>query len=315
MFNTPILFLIFNRPDTTKQVLAKIRAVKPKNLYIAADGPRPGKEGEDDLCKETKRSVLEGIDWDCEVKTLFRKENKGCGLAVSEAITWFFENVEEGIILEDDCLPSLSFFYYSEYCLNRYRNNFTIMHIGGNNFIDAKRGNNTYFYSAFNHVWGWATWRRAWNFYKYDLKKINMEEIHRTVNYYFPLPLSEQWLSFYKSLLVNEIDTWDYQWTFCIWLNRGLSIYPNVNLVSNIGFGPGATHTIDATNKFSNLPCYEIERISSPDSSERNKKADIRTSDIVFGFKIEKRTDSFLRKSYSKFHSILGSVSRHLKYT
>jgi FkbM family methyltransferase len=294
MFNTPILFLIFNRPETTVKVFERIRTIKPSRLYVAADGPRPDKEGEAALCNQSRQIVLDGIDWDCEVKTLFREVNLGCGAAPSSAITWFFEHEEAGIILEDDCLPSLYFFSYAAYCLERYQHNPEIMHIGGNNFLGRSWGDHTYFYSAYNHVWGWATWRRAWELYKFDLLAFDETKVYRSLNKYFPKEISKGWFSFYESLaqdlkekLERKCDFWDYQWSFCIWLNQGLCIYPNSNLVSNIGFGPGATHTFDTSHEFSNLPCHELNTISSPPYIKRNKEADIITSDVVFSIKSE----------------------------
>ena len=137
MFNTPILFVIFNRLDTTFKVFEKIREIKPKKLYIAADGPRKQIEGENEKCAKV-RSIETLVDWDCEVKTLFQSENLSCGPAVSTAISWFFNNEEQGIILEDDCLPNTSFFHFCEEMLNYYKENETIMHIGGTNFQDGR---------------------------------------------------------------------------------------------------------------------------------------------------------------------------------
>ncbi|WP_162426447.1 FkbM family methyltransferase [Pontibacter pudoricolor] len=299
-FSTPILFIIFKRPDTTAQVFRQIRAVKPSKLFVAADGPRVDKEGEAVLCEKTRQVVLDNIDWDCEVHTLLRDDNLGCGLGPSSAISWFFDHVEEGIILEDDCLPSLSFFSYAAYCLDKYRNNLKIMHIGGNNFLGRKWGDASYFYSAYNHVWGWATWRRSWELYNYNLQALDESKLRSALGNYFPWSIRNSWFNYYKSLLERKIndrenrwDFWDYQWTFCIWLNQGLCVYPNVNLVSNIGFGPGATHTLDITNKFNSLASQELEAISSPHNIKRNKEADILTSQVVFKFKMKKLSQKY----------------------
>jgi len=156
---TPVLFLIFKRLDTTKQVFEQIKKAKPPRLYIAADGPRDYVEGEAEKVKAAREYVLSNIDWNCEVKTLFREKNLGCGKAVSEAITWFFENEEQGIILEDDTVPSQSFFWFCEELLNRYKDEKKVWHIGGTNFQDGIiRGNGDYYFSALNHIWGWASW-------------------------------------------------------------------------------------------------------------------------------------------------------------
>ncbi|PRY15775.1 hypothetical protein CLV24_102402 [Pontibacter ummariensis] len=314
-FNTPILFLIFNRPETTKIVFDQIRAARPSRLYLAADGPRKEKKGERSICEETRRSVLDNIDWDCEVRTLLRNENLGCGVAPSTAITWFFENEEAGIILEDDCLPSLSFFRFAEYCLQKYWHNPQVMHIGGNNFLDRKWGDSSYFYSAYNHIWGWATWRRAWELYNFNLQSFNNNEVRQALKQYFPRSISRGWYDLYVSLLKNKNidqeykwDFWDYQWTFCIWMNKGLCIYPNVNLVSNIGFGPSATHTFDVTHKFNNLPHHELESISSPRTFKRNKKADITSSENVFALKAKSHVSLKVKEIYGKFSAFWKGI-------
>ena len=163
MFSTPILFMIFNRPDTTQQVFAKIRGQKPKFLFIAADGPRANHPADAELCQAT-RNVALNIDWECEVKTLFREENLGYGVAPAEAITWFFENVEQGIILEDDIDTDPSFFTFCEELLNYYKNDEQIMRISDSYFfadLKPKDTVNSYYFSKQIHGWGWATWRRC----------------------------------------------------------------------------------------------------------------------------------------------------------
>ena len=167
---TALLFLVFNRPDTTTQVFKKIRQAKPPRLYVASDGPRDGNS--DDKKKVTKvREIATKVDWPCEVKTLFRDKNLGCKKGVSTAITWFFEHEEQGIILEDDCVPNLDFFTFCENLLQRYDKDERISTITGNNFQDGKwRGNASYYFSKYNHCWGWATWRRSWKNYDGDIK-------------------------------------------------------------------------------------------------------------------------------------------------
>ena len=168
-FDVPILFLVYNRPDTTATVFEEIRKQKPKQLFVAADGPRTDMPGDAEKCKNTRELVMNGIDWECETKTLFRDNNLGCGLAVSNAITWFFKNVEEGIILEDGTLPDQSFFTYCKVLLEKYRYDDKLKMISGNNFQQGKwRGDGSYYFSAYSHIWGWASWRRTWK--EYDLK-------------------------------------------------------------------------------------------------------------------------------------------------
>lgn len=263
-FRTPILFLIFNRPEITQSVFEEIKKQKPKYLYVTADGARPNVEEDIEKCKATRKLVIDGIDWDCEVKTLFRDENLGCGIAVSEAITWFFENVEQGIILEDDCLPHPSFFAYCETLLERYSDDDEIMSISGNNFQEGIiRGDGSYYFSSHPHIWGWATWKRSW--LKYDFEMKNWQEYKENRLLFKCNGNQEQyayWQCVFQKIYDGEINTWDYQLTFASWFENKLNILPNVNLVKNIGFGNNATHTRDSNNKFSNMNieayCNEI---------------------------------------------------------
>ena len=276
MFQTPILFLIFNRPDSTKLVFESIRSIKPAKLYIAADGARKHKVGEDLLCKDT-RSIIDLIDWECEIKTLFRNENLGCKIAVSSAIDWFFENEEQGIILEDDCLPNESFYIYCETLLNYYASDERIMHISGNNFQDGNvRGNGSYYFSNYNHIWGWATWKRAWKAYNVDLSFLTETEIETLIEKQFDTKKERLfWNNIFKKVINKTIGTWDYQWTYAVWKNNGLSILPNKNMIANIGFNNNGTHTsgVDILG-LSNMKTFSISNIKHPTKIEINKKAD-----------------------------------------
>ena len=238
MFDVPILFLVFNRPDTTRQVFERIKAIKPTRLFIAADGPRLGNSNDTKGCAEVK-SIVSAIDWSCEVHTLFREENLGCGKAVSGAITWFFENVEEGIILEDDTLPSPSFFSYCRHLLKEYRNDDNVMHIGGCNFDFFKRfkAKGTYFFANLSHIWGWATWRRAWQKYDFDMKDFESKIDTLDCDRVFKNVLQKTY--------TKEINTWDYQWMYAIYANNGKTVIPQKNLISNLGFREDATHTTE----------------------------------------------------------------------
>jgi hypothetical protein len=261
MFNTPILFLIFNRPDTTAIVFDKIKQQKPSRLYIAADGAREGKEGEKQKCEAARQIVLEGIDWDCQVKTLFREENLGCGSAVSQAISWFFEHVEQGIILEDDCLPDESFFKFCELLLDKYAGTKEVMSISGTNLLPNgwKAEKQSYLF-AHGGIWGWATWKRAWSLYDYNMpawgSKTNRDKIKKAIK-------NHNWFSYYRGLFEaghqKTLNTWDVQWFHCILNNGGVAIIPSINLVRNIGFGPGATNTTGTDGPYSKLKINQIE--------------------------------------------------------
>jgi hypothetical protein len=274
MLDTPILFIIFNRPDVTEEVFNVIKKHQPKQLFIAADGPRSGSLEDLELCKET-RSVINKIDWPCELKTLFRDQNLGCGLAVSSSISWFFEHVEEGIILEDDCLPNDSFFTFCEILLEKYRNTDNVMHIGGSNFqFGTKYSNSSYYFSAIPHVWGWASWRRAWKLYDYNLSDLNIFlNKNKISNYISDKKTYNFWFEIFCKMNQKKIDTWDYQWQYAIWNNNGLSIIPSENLIKNIGFGINATHTKEQ-HEFSKMPTQEIHQIVFNNDIKINREAD-----------------------------------------
>lgn len=247
MYNIPILFLIFCRPDTTEQVFEQIRAIKPARLYVAADAPRAGRPDEAERAAQA-RAITEKVDWPCEVKTLYREQNLGCKRAVSEAISWFFEQEEYGVILEDDCLPHPSFFPYCEELLLRYKDDQRIGHISGNCFLpQAISPELSYDFCSVTHIWGWATWRRVWKNFSLDfpfweatknnpgkrksLFRTKREEIYFT--------------SFVEDTLADRygISAWDVQYYFMLRTQNQLSIYPSVNLVTNIGLNSvGATH-------------------------------------------------------------------------
>lgn len=228
-FSTPILFLIFNRPATTQVVFESIRSMRPTALYVAADGPRRGVQADAPRCDEARR-IASAVDWDCNLHTLFRNGNFGIGQGVAAAITWFFDHVSEGIVLEDDCLPSTSFYRFCEELLEYHRDQPRIMHISGNNFQYGKlRGEASYYYSQYTHCWGWASWRRAWQGFDLSLLRAGSHPF-----------------------------VWDGEWLLAVRNHKGVAALPNVNLVQNIGFGPDATHTT-GLERYAYLPAEEIE--------------------------------------------------------
>jgi len=271
-----VLFVLFNRPDTTRQVFNQIRAAKPNRLYLTADGPRPGFPDDEKLCKQTREIVAE-IDWDCEVKTLFRDENAGCKNGVSAAINWFFSQEEEGIILEDDCLPASSFFKFCDTLLEKYRHDTRIRHITGCNLQFGKKwGSGSYYFSNRTHVWGWASWRRVWDDYDLNLDKYNATDIKQQMkNIYDDDLVAESWANIFKELKAGKINSWAYPLDFANFFNNGLVIIPNENLISNIGFSAGATHTIDKNSVYANIPLVEINEIQHPIFLLPEKQADL----------------------------------------
>jgi hypothetical protein len=278
MFETPILFLIFNRPEISKKTFNVIRIIKPKYLFIAADGPREGIIEDISKCEKTRKNVLKEIDWECEVSTLFRSENKGCGKGPAEAITWFFNNVAEGIILEDDCLPHLDFFPYCQQLLQKYRNS-KVSFIGGTNFQDdIKRGDGSYYFSAGHHAtWGWASWRSKWIRFDYYLENIDNNLMTKTIKFYFNnIVQRNYWISIFQEVRKNRYfeSCWDYQFYFSCWLNRELAIVPNSNLISNCGFNEQATHTFSIDSKFAENAVFSILPLIHPSKISQNKSAD-----------------------------------------
>ena len=251
VLDTPVLFLVFNRPDLARRVFARIRAARPARLFVAADGTRPDRPEDVAACRET-REVIAGVDWPCEVKTLFRETNLGCRDAVSSAISWFFEQVDAGIILEDDGLPDPSFFPFCAELLERYRDNAQIMSISGDSFFkESPESDFSYSFSIYHHIWGWATWRRAWR--HYDPSLTNRHQLF-DYKWLYNLLESDEAARYWSNIITRYhdglIDTWDYPWLFSCWINRGLSIAPAVNLVTNIGFDPRSTHTKQSNSSF-----------------------------------------------------------------
>ncbi|MDX2188619.1 MAG: nucleotide-diphospho-sugar transferase [Bacteroidota bacterium] len=280
MFQTPVLFLVFNRPEETQKVFAQLQKLQPSKLYLAADGARFHKEGELEKCNKVKE-ILSHIHWTCEVKQLYREQNLGCKVAVSEAINWFFENESEGIILEDDCLADLSFFHFCEIMLEKYRDNGQIFQICGVNFQNGiQRGQGSYYFSYLNHIWGWASWRRAWKHYDIEMKDFDKFKQNNSMAKIFELPLIQQYyLKELQKVYDNQLDTWDLQWTYSVWKHNGISIIPQVNLVTNIGFNMNATHTTGIHSTLANIPIqsFDITNIIHPNQIVIQKDADTYT--------------------------------------
>lgn len=283
--NTAVLFLVFNRLDTTKQVFSAIRRAKPPKLYVAADGARQHKEEEAEKVAAVRDYILSNIDWECDVQTLFRDNNLGCKTAVSSAITWFFDHEEQGIILEDDCLPCQSFFWFCEELLNTYKSDMRVWHISGDNFQwGKKRGDGDYYFSKYNHIWGWATWADRWQHYDVNLDTLERFKQQNAINNIFEKGSEKQyWLNALTAVKSGKIDTWDYQWSYCVFINSGLSILPNTNLIKNIGFGADATHTLDLESKLANIETEDINLpLQHPSFMLINQLADISTGVMLF---------------------------------
>ena len=281
---TPVAFLIFNRPKVTAQVFGTIRQARPERLFVVADGPRADRPGEAEKVAAA-RAVTEAVDWPCEVVRDYSDVNLGCGERISSGITRVFEQVEEAIVLEDDCLPHPSFFGYCGKLLDRYREDERVMTISGDNFQGgARRGEPgaSYYFSKYMHCWGWATWRRAWRHFSLDVPF--WPDVRDAGLLAAACPAARErayWTEIFDRVHRREIDTWDYPWLLCVWLQSGLTAIPNVNLVSNIGFGEGATHT-SSSSPFANRPADAVGELSHPDFVCPDHAADAFVNKIMF---------------------------------
>lgn len=245
---TPVALIFFNRPQTTARVFAEVARAKPDKLLLIADGPRAGHAGDEANCAAT-RAIVERVDWDCEVLRNYSDVNLGCKMRPVTGINWVFKNVEEAIILEDDCLPHPSFFRFCEELLELFRDDERVMMIGGTNLLGEWTSNASYHFSYFGGTWGWATWTRAWQFFDAELK--DWPEIAESGAIESILPNrrhAEYWKDYFQKVHDGTIrDAWDYQWLLACWLQSGFRIVPAVNLVSNIGHGDDATHTVEVS--------------------------------------------------------------------
>ncbi|MBM4126892.1 MAG: glycosyltransferase family 2 protein [Nitrospira sp.] len=270
----PVAFIIFNRPDTTERVFAEIAKAKPPKLLVVADGPRENRAGEAEKCAAT-RAIIDRVDWDCEVLRNYSDRNLGCKRRVSGGIDWVFEQVEEAIILEDDCLPDPTFFRFCQEMLERYRHDARVGMISGNNFFLGKFAiAESYYFSRYTHIWGWATWRNRWQgMYDVDMtdwpRVRDEDELKAWVG-----QEAHYWAESFEKTYRGHIDTWDHQWSFCNFAHRRLSVMPAVNLISNIGFGVEATHTI-GIGPLANLPTMPIRfPLTHPHNLQRHQVAD-----------------------------------------
>ena len=296
-FSTPVLFLIFNRPETTQQVFSAIRKAKPPRLYVAADGPRSDYPNEDEKC-EHSRKIATNVDWDCEVKTLFRDQNLGCRLAVSQAIYWFFEQEPEGIILEDDCLPSQSFFWFCQEMLEYFRNDKAVGVICGfySNELEYKPSA-SFFFSRYLRVWGWAGWRRSNEGYDSNINLLieKQNTWKKDIFSRTDIFLKRYWQDMFEEVGSGKIDTWDIQLQYLLWQKKQQVIVSSKNLVQNIGWAQGAhpltkDHNHELATSEINFP------LTGPEMRERDTRADQVIEKISYQITIFSFLKKLLRK-------------------
>lgn len=291
---TPVLFLIQRRPELSTQVLAAIRRARPVHLLVAADGPE-----EDSRCQETRRLVLEGIDWPCRLLTHFSRERLGCRKAVSQALDWGFGEHERLIVIEDDCLPDPSFFSFSTELLDRYQDDDKVMQICGSNLSGhAAQDGGSYYASRFATIWGWASWRRAWSHHDAMMKewRINRSNLHWKASCKFPGEAAFR-KKMYDSACADEIDAWSIAWDMARQARGGVSLIPSVNLVSNLGWGQDATHTHDLHDP---RACMKTDSISFPLQHPGSLEADDQADLAYFN-------------RYCRSPSLLGRIRRRLR--
>lgn len=276
MLQTPVAFFIFNRPQITQRVFAEIARARPRRLLVIADGPRTSAEAP--LCQAT-RQIIQHVDWDCELLTDLAEHNLGCKQRMFSGLNWVFAQCAEAIVLEDDCLPNLSFFSFCEELLERYRNEPRVFAISGNNFLPPKmqqRMRESYYFSYSPLTWGWAAWRRTWQLFDFAIKRWpELRETDWLARRLSHPRFKPYWEKIFDETYRGETNAWDFQFTFAGWLHESLSIVPRVNLVSNIGFGAEATHTFDPNSHLANRPAAELSRpLKHPRRIERNRRAD-----------------------------------------
>lgn len=280
---TPVAFIIFNRPTVTERVFAAIAEARPPKLLVIADGPREDHPGEARACDAT-RAVVERVDWECQVSTQYAASNLGCRRRVSSGLDWVFDTVAEAIVLEDDCLPDPSFFRFCEELLHRYRDDGRVAQIGGANFqFGHRRTADSYCFSLYPHIWGWASWRRAWQHYDVGLSRWpQLRGSDWLQNVVGDPKQMRYWRRIFDKVDAGDVDSWAYQWAFVCWSRGALTALPDVNLISNIGFGQDSTHT-RSRSALANMPRGAMQfPLRHPATVTRNGAADAFTASRVY---------------------------------
>lgn len=282
--SAPIAYIVFNRPDLTERTFAILRNQKPTQLFIIADGPRSGNLTDQERCAAV-RAIVEQVDWTCEVYRNYSDFNLGLKRRVSTGLDWVFNQVDRAIILEDDCLAHPDFFNFTNQLLNYYENDERISVITGQNLQYGRLiGNQSYYFSIYPHCWGWATWRRSWKFYRGDILFWSVWSKSSDWRRKIPDHVERShWGRVFNDVYTDSIDSWAYPWTASLWRYGGLTVTPNVNLVSNIGFGEDATHTKVVNSPLAEIPALPLGELFHPINVERNIEADRWVFDNVYG--------------------------------
>ena len=312
--STPILLIIWRRTDTLSRLIQSLRPLSPSSLFIASDGPRRSHLEDADQVAAARSLVEREIDWPCSIKTLYSSTNHGCRDGPVRALNWFFDHVDEGIILEEDCIPHPDFLYYCATILDKYRDDTRVWCVCGNNFQSNQwRGDGSYYFSKIPLIWGWATWRRCWKAYDASLSNWPQFRESNLLDGSFADPLARSyWASKWElSHRDYEVDWWDYQWVYTCVANGGLCVHPNINLVNNIGTGPEATHT---TGNIIPTPLSQdrLDQINHPSFVLADPAADQYLFDNVFGGHRLRRQKTIGCRIYHRFHRLIASCKKAL---
>ncbi len=300
---TPVVLIIFNRPAQTEKVFEVIRQAKPPKLLVIADGSRAERPGEAEKCAAA-RAIIDRVDWDCEIFRNYSDVNLGCDPRISSGLNWVFETVEEAIILEDDCVPHSTFFRYCEELLERYRHDARVMNISGQNVLFGRhRTEYSYYFSRYTLCWGWASWRRAWQYFDVDVKLWPEIRDQNLIKNVLVDPYAVKvWERTVQLLSDGHLTGWDFKWMFACWLQNGFCIIPNGNLVTNIGHGSEATHTNDEKSPYNNMLVEAMSfPLKHPPFVIRNLEADKFTQRTLFDY-----DPNFFKKVQNKLKKILN---------
>lgn len=306
--DTPILLITFNRPSHTFRVLSAIRRIQPKMLFVFQDGARDDHPEDLERSKSIREIISQGVDWPCILHTFYSDKNLGCGPGPATAISWFFEHVDQGIILEDDAVPNTDFFFYAEELLKRYKEDNSVRAIGSMNVDTHPWGDGSYYFSMMNrNLCAWATWKRAWSDFDISLSQVSRKRLDKALKHYTCTAMERAyWCDRLDEIHKDICDgkSWDMQFFMSIWLNEGKGIIPNVNLSSNIGTVGEATHAMAANNIIDNVPTHSIMPLSHPN-----------TTSIQFGADREFHFRYFEpgKQNWPRFRVIYNLANRRLK--
>ena len=315
-FDTPILILFWRRSMAVATLMERLRPLAPTRLFLACDGPRLNNSSEAEQIAHTRKLMEAAIDWPCTIKKRYSDSNQGCKYGPGHGIDWFFSQVEEGIILEDDCLPEMSFFPYCQSLLNRYRNDTRVWQISGNNFVEhLSSADASYAFSGYTTTWGWATWRRCWNAYDIEMKAWpQIKDSGLLENAFEGADELSYWTHIWDRLVSDHLPvTWDYQWNFTCFANGGLSAIPKNNLVTNIGFGEGATHCLDSEDPRAELKSSELTDLVHPEFVLRNWQLDRAIYEAIYQDHSKSPKSPLRRIALQAFFTIKGVANKFSK--